>query len=132
MALTDRIEIFCNEFIKTNNQRKSYRAAYPSAERWSDEAVDSKASAFAKTDKVLIRLAEIRAEIENDNKIDRNEIIEQLKSIGFADISHEAIKPSDKIKALELMVKMLGMDKPEGDDSLNRLDKVLGRIEGNI
>ena len=132
MALTDRIETFCNELIKTNNQRKAYRAAYPSSEHWKDTTVDSKASAFAKTDKVLTRLNELRAEIASDNKIERNDIVEHLKSIGFADISHEAIKPSDKIKALELMARILGVDKPEGDGSLNRLDEVLGRIEGNI
>ena len=132
MALTDRIEVFCDELIKTNSQRKAYRAAYPSSEHWKDTTVDSKASAFAKTDKVLARLEEIRREIAADNKIDRNEIIEQLKDIGFADLDPDSIKPSDKIKALELMARMLGVDKPEGDDSLNRLDEVLGKIEGSI
>ena len=111
MALAGRIEVFCNEYIKTNNQRKSYRVAYPSSVKWKDSTVDSKASAFAKSDKVQARLEEMRKELEKDNKINRNDIIEQLKSIGFADIPIESIKPSDKIKALELMARMLGLDK---------------------
>lgn len=133
MALTDRIEIFCNELIRTNNQRKAYRAAYPSAKKWKDSTVDSKASNFAKTDKVLARLSELRSEIAEKNKISRNDIVEQLSDIGFADVPLDSIKPSDKIKALEIMAKMLGLDKPEiSREALHKLDEVLGKIEGNI
>ena len=131
MALSDKIEIFCNEFIKTNNQRKAYKAAYPSANKWKPETIDSKASNFAKTDKVQTRLAKLRQEMATKNSIERSDLLDQLKLIGFADISHEAIKPSDKIKALELMAKMLGMDKPEGESSTeNQVAETLRSIFG--
>ncbi len=111
-----RIEIFCNELFKTNNQRRAYRAAYPSAERWKDSVVDSKASTFAKDEKVLARLEQLRAAAAEENRISRNDIINQLKMIGFADIDPDSIKPADKIKALELISKMLGLDRPDMDD----------------
>ena len=125
MALIDRIETFCNELIKTNNQRKAYRAAYPSSVKWKDATVDSKASVFAKTDKVLERLAELRKEMAEENQIDRTEILEQLKTIGFADIDLENIRTTDKIKALEIMAKMLGFDRPEPEDDSAILTKLI-------
>lgn len=111
-----RIEIFCDELFKTNNQRRAYRAAYPSAEKWKDSTVDSKASNLAKDDKVLARLEQLRAAAAEENRISRNDIIKQLKMIGFADIDPDSIKPADKIKALELISKMLGLDRPDMDD----------------
>lgn len=120
-----RIEIFCDEMLKTNNQRKAYRAAYPSAEHWKDATVDSKASVFAKDDKVLARLAELRAEIAEKNEISRNDLILQLKDIGFSDINPDIIKPADKIKALELIAKMLGFDKPEPESDSNLLNEII-------
>lgn len=111
-----RIEIFCDELFKTNNQRRAYRAAYPSAERWKDSVVDSKASTFAKDEKVLTRLEQLREAAAEENRISRNDIINQLKMIGFADIDPDSIKPADKIKALEFISKMLGLDRPDMDD----------------
>jgi phage terminase small subunit len=125
LALIDRVETFCNEFIKTNNQRKAYRAAYPSSVKWKDATVDSKASVFAKTDKVLERLAELRKEMAEENQIDRTEILEQLKKIGFADIDLENIRTTDKIKALEIMARMLGFDRPEHEEDSAMLTKLI-------
>lgn len=121
VANVDRVEVFCNEYIKTNSQRKAYRAAYPSSEKWKDATVDSKASVFAKTGKVLERLAELRSEAAEDNKVDRNNIISQLKSIGFADIDPDNIKASDKLKALDILSRMLGLDKPTGQTDEDRM-----------
>lgn len=111
-----RIEIFCNELIKTNNKRHAYRAAYPSSLNWKDSTVDSKASDFSKNGKVLERLAQLRAAVAEENRISRNDIINQLKMIGFADIDPDCIKATDKIKALELIARMLGLDKLDVDD----------------
>ena len=131
MALADRIEIFCNELIKTNSQRKAYREAYPSAKYWKDATVDSKACDFAKKDKVLERLQQMRQAAAEDAKIDRNDLISQLKEIGFAEINTDNVKASEKIKAIEVMARMLGLDSAE-NDNLSKLDKVLAEIKGNI
>lgn len=120
-----RIETFCNELFKTNNQRRAYRAAYPSSIHWKDSTVDSKASEFAKNDKVLERLAELRKEAAEENRISRNDLIAQLKNIGFADIELENIKPADKIKAIELIAKMLGFDKPETENNDGMIRELL-------
>lgn len=111
--------------IKTNNQRKAYRAAYPSSVNWTDATVDSKASNFMKTDKVLARLEELRQEAAEESKISRKDLIDQVKSIAYVDLNYEAIKPSDKLKALELMARMLGYDKPETKSADGMLDQLI-------
>jgi len=42
-------------------------------------------------------------------EITQDKVIKALASIGFADIDIEALKPADKLKALELLMKHLGM-----------------------
>lgn len=121
-----RIEVFCNELFKTNNQRKAYRAAYPSAVKWKDATVDSKASVMAKDEKVLARLQEMRKIAAEESKITRGDLLEQLGRIAFADIDSSVFRPEHKIKALELMAKMLGMDKPEEGTKTD--DRVVGVV----
>lgn len=112
MAKADRVEIFCNEIVNGKSQRQAYYAAYPSSRKWKNGTVDSKASNFSKDGKVLARLQELRNQRQEESRITQTELIEQLKSIGFADIDFECLKPTDKIKALELIARMLGLDKP--------------------
>lgn len=108
-----RIEVFCDELFKTNNQRRAYRAAYPSSVHWKDATVDSKASVMAKDEKVLERLREMRDAAAKESQITRRDLLEELGYIAFAGMDSRAFRPEHKIKALELMAKMLGMDKPE-------------------
>lgn len=116
MAKADRVELFCQEILKGSSQRQAYYVAYPSSRGWKDSTVDSKASYFARDDKVLARLQELRDQMEEDNRISKNDIITHLSKIGLSDIDAGSIKPSDKIKALELMAKMLGYDQAESKE----------------
>lgn len=132
VAKVDKIELFCQEIVKGSSQRQAYYAAYPSSMKWKPETVDSKASVLANSDKVLERLSELREEIKGESKISRNEIINQLKKIGFADIPDGKIQAKDKVKALDSLIKILGYDKPSdsenGQQAHNELMKAIKRI----
>jgi len=55
-----RIEIFAQAIVEGKTQSDAYRLAYPVSKKWKDAAVHVKASTFAKDDKVLVRVTELR------------------------------------------------------------------------
>ena len=105
MAKADRIEVFCQEIIKGKSQRQAYYIAYPSSKKWKEKTVDNRASELCNTREVLGRLEELRKEAENANKITRDNIISELKNIGFSRISDyaEINGPIVRIKTLNEM-----------------------------
>lgn len=111
--LTEKQEKFAQAIMQGKTQRQAYYEAYPNSKEWKPEVVDSKASTTANNGKVLERLEYLRQEAAIENKVTRKDLIEQLKTMGFADIDIESIRPSDKIKALEVIAKILGYDKPD-------------------
>ena len=64
--LNVRQEQFVQELAKGKTQRQAYLLAYPSSKKWKPETVDVKASLLANQDKVLVRLEELRREIEEE------------------------------------------------------------------
>ena len=130
MAQEDKIELFCQEIVKGSSQRQAYYAAYPSSQKWKPETVDSKASVLANSDKVLERLTVLREQIKDENEINRNEIINQLKKIGFANIPEKEIKANDKLKALDILIRILGYDKQQDlQENRNAHEKLLKAIK---
>lgn len=123
-AAKERIELFCQEIIKGATQRQAYYIAYPSSKNWIEKAADSKACTFYNSDRVQERLKELQEEARRKNAISRDDILKNLKSIGFANVDTENIKPSDKIKALEVIAKILGYDKPIDGAELEDLQAI--------
>lgn len=125
----DRYEIFVQEIIKGSTQRVAYMAAYPNSEKWTKASVDVKASILMKKPAVVARLAELRAQAAKENELTRDGILSQLKKIGFCDIDMKNIRPVDKIRALELIAKILGYDKLEIKvDSIESLEPIIDLI----
>ena len=62
-------------------------------------------------------------------KVSQQGVLRELGKIGFAQVEQEAVKPGDKMKALEMMVRLLGLDEPE-EKVLKRLDEVLEKMDG--
>lgn len=125
MAKCDRIEIFCNEILSGKSQRQAYYAAYPSSKKWKEKTVDNKASELANSKEVLGRLEEKRQELQKRTSIKQEDIIEELKTIGFAELDPSIIKPADKTKALELIAKILGLDKPPESEEIGSLETLI-------
>lgn len=99
-----RHEKFAQCLAKGMSQRKSYRAAFPSAEEWKDETVDSKASVLAKNGKVLERLEELAKESSSKAVMSVTERKEWLSEI----IRNEYEKTTDRIKAVDTLNRMDG------------------------
>jgi hypothetical protein len=77
-------EDYCkNRILKKMSQRKAYRAAFPSSEKWKDSTVDEKACRLETQDKILTRLQELKDEqtalIHKENKWTRDNTLSELK-----------------------------------------------------
>lgn len=114
--LNDRQELFCQEVVKGAALKRAYITAYPRAKSWKDTTVDSRASNFAKKPQIAARIEELRKQAAANSAITRDEIIAELKAVGFAQTSKKII-PRDKIRALEVMAKILGFDQVENEPS---------------
>lgn len=66
-----------------------------------------------------------QTEIRNQTDITRKEILSELKTIGFADVGIENLKAADKIKALEIISKMLGFDKPPEEQDSGMIEELI-------
>lgn len=88
--LTDKQEKFVQELIKGKSKREAYKIAYPNSIKWTDNAIDSRASRLAKSDKVLTRYNELHdrvmKEAEEECIVTAKEVLKELKKIAFADI----------------------------------------------
>lgn len=112
-----RHEKFAQCIANGYSQRKAYRAAFPKAENWKDETVDSKASALAKNDKVLTRLRELAEETSSKAIMNATERKEWLT----ATIRSKIEKTQDKLKAVDILNRMEGayVEKVELNGQLN-------------
>lgn len=126
--VTDKQRKFCDEYlIDLNATQAAIRAGY------SEKTANRIASQNLSKLDIQKYISERQKEVQERANIKQDEIINELKKIGYTDIDFDLIKPADKIKALEIMARMLGLDKPEvKDEALLKLDEVLGKIEGNI
>lgn len=125
----DRYEIFVQEIIKGSTQRVAFMAAFPNSKDWKKASVDVNASKLMKNPWVINRLAELRSKASKTNDLTRDGILSQLKKIGFCDIDMRNIRAVDKIRALELIVKILGYDKLEiNTESIEDLEPIINLI----
>jgi hypothetical protein len=99
-----RHEKFAQGLASGMSQRNAYRAAFPKSNRWKDETVDPKASALAKTDKVMARLKELAAQATSEAVMNAKQRKEWLTSI----IRSEAEETKDKLKAVDILNRMDG------------------------
>lgn len=61
--------------------------------------------------------------------ITQDDIIQELKKIAFADVDESLIRPADKIKAVEVMARICGLDRPDNTDVIDKLDNVIDGID---
>lgn len=132
-ALTAKQEKFIQGLIIGLSQRKAYRAAYPSSEKWKDAAVDSKACALLKTDKILTRYNELKEKAENAAIMTRAQ-----RMITLSDIAQFSKKDDSRIKAIDTLNKMDGiytnkieLSKPVDETVKEMTEYLNGRIEND-
>lgn len=115
--VTPKQEAFLDGLIKGKSQRQAYIDAYPESANWKKESVDSVSSRLLNDNvKVLSRYREKQEEARAAAAISRDAIISELRLIGFADIDLDKVSVKDKIKALELLVKIFGFEEAQKVD----------------
>jgi len=75
LAKTQRVDLFAMAIVEGNTQSDAYRRAYPkSSSKWKQATIHNKACNMAKTDEVLARVVELKA----DQKIKHHATIDDI------------------------------------------------------
>ena len=108
--MTDKQQKFCEEYLLCLNATEAaIHAGY------SENTAAQTASRLLKTEEIKTYIDKKRKEVQESMEISQADIIKQLSDIGFADIDLQKIRATDKLKALELIAKILGLDKLHND-----------------
>jgi len=103
-GITTKQISFVKEYLKDyNGKQAAIRAGY------SEKTAENQASRMLRLVKVAEYLGKRQIEKEKKIGITIEAIIDELKEIGFGIVDGEKLKMNDKIKALELLGKHLGM-----------------------
>ncbi len=105
--LTERQKRFADEYLVDLNRLRAYRAAYSSCK--SDIAAKTHASRIMKTPEVAAYIRERRAERREELRVQEDEILRELAAIAYMPIGTPGLKMRDKLRALELLGRHLGM-----------------------
>lgn len=114
--MNDNHKIFADEYLIDRNATRAYKAAYPEVKTDNSAAVSG--NRLLRNDKVAEYIKERMAERTKRTEVKGDDVIKELATIGFAkttSVNEFEIKTSDKLKALELIARILGMftDKSE-------------------
>lgn len=104
LEITKRQKSFADEYLKDyNGKQAAIRAGY------SEKTAENQASRMLRLVKVAEYLGKRQIEKEKKIGITIEAIIDELREVGFGVVDGEKLKMNDKIKALELLGKHLGM-----------------------
>jgi len=104
LEITKKQKSFADEYLKDyNGKQAAIRAGY------SEKSAENQASRMLSYAKVAEYLGKRQIEKEKKIGITIEAIIDELKEVGFGIVDGDKLKMNDKIKALELLGKHLGM-----------------------
>lgn len=109
-AMTVQKELFIQGLLLGKNQFDAYLFAFPEAKKMNRRTVANKASLLAKRPEVIERMNEIQNQAQEDTAVTLDSFVSELKKIALADVSTYGLKISDKLRAMELLSKVLGFD----------------------
>lgn len=114
--MTDKQKIFADEYLIDLNATRAYKAAYPKVKNDNTAAVSG--SNLLRNTKVVEYIEERMAERTKRTEVTQDDVVKELATIGFAKtalVNEFEVKTNDKLKALELLGRHLGMftDKSE-------------------
>ena len=109
--LTNKQEKFVQGLIKGLSQRQAYIEAYPRAEKWKENAIDSQASILLKNSKVLERYQELAKKAEDEaimSSKERKKWLSDIVTTGEMTVNNIRIpvKAADRLKAMDILNKM--------------------------
>ena len=104
LEITKKQKSFADEYLKDyNGKQAAIRAGY------SEKSAENQASRMLSYAKVAEYLGKRQIEKEKKIGITIEAIIDELQEVGFGIVDGDKLKMNDKIKALELLGKHLGM-----------------------
>lgn len=122
-------EKFCLALIKSGNGSESYREAFPNSKKWGVETVAVKASQLKATDRVQIRLKDLRAQLRETTGITLEEHLRELREL--RELAKESGQLSAAISAETNRGKVSGLYVEKVENTLQNPDgsPIFGRIE---
>jgi len=133
-GLTDKQTKFCHLYIELGNGAEAYRQAYNVKANTKAETCQNNAYKLLQDNEIITRVEELRNEVKEEHCITRDFIVKGLlEIISDADYTFnlgkdnklskedgkafyrimQQTKNTDKLRALEQLAKMLGLNAPE-------------------
>ena len=124
-GLTDKQKIFVYEYlIDFNATQAAIRAGYSK----------DTAGAIGAENLKKPQIQQFLEKYQNDRSekcgIKFDMIMEELRKIGFSNVDPEAVRPTDKIKALETMSKLLGFFESGADENIEDISEAEADVFG--
>ena len=120
MALTEKQKRFADEYLTDlNATQAAIRAGY------SEKTARSIGQRLLTKVDIQKYIQERLKERQERAEITQEMIVNELCKLGFAEVDTELLKPSDKIKALELTARMLGLDRPETESNSGIMEELV-------
>lgn len=110
--MTVQKELFVQGLLAGKNRTEAYLFAFPEAKKQNKRTVQNKASLLAKQPEIVRRLEDLRADTQEDTEVTLTRFILDLQKIALAEINPLALRPADKLRAMELLAKVLNFDQP--------------------
>lgn len=131
--MTDKQKIFADEYLIDLNATRAYKAAYPKVKN--DNTAGASAARLLRDAKIAEYIKERMAERAKRTEVTQDDVVKELATIGFAKtalVNEFEIKTGDKLKALELLGRHLGMftDKSEVKATVS-IEDYLERLGGD-
>lgn len=124
-GLTEKQRRFCDEYLVDLNGTRAYMAVYPSVKK--EQTASVCAAKLLRNAKVLAYLRESREEQQTRVQIRQDDVLRSIKEIA----EDADVKPQDRLRALELLGKHLGLfdrrkdelDRKEQEARIKKLER---------
>lgn len=135
--MTDKQELFAQLVVRYGNQSKAYREAYDVGEDTKYSTVNVDSSKLMTDPNIILRVKEIREEHSVKHGVDTGWLIQNLKDV-IEDVNYtidlaklksgdskevkkfymmkEVNTSTDKLRAIDMLSKLLGLNQPEKID----------------
>jgi hypothetical protein len=108
-AMTVQKELFVQGLLAGKTRYEAYIFAYPEDRKKNKRTVENKASKMANRPEITARLEELRAGVQKETAVTLTEFVTELQKIALGPVNLRDLKIQDKLRALELLAKVLNL-----------------------
>ena len=107
--MTVQKELFVQGLLAGKTRYEAYCFAFPEDRKKNKRTVENKASRLASQPAVVARLEELRNGVRKDAAVSLGEFVLELQKIALGYVDLSGLKIQDKLRALELLAKVLNL-----------------------